>query len=74
MTDDLFEGRPERPRERIDLLLTLVEQDWRRTGADQRFFQYVTNLAYDLTGSKDAYLVEDDAVIEALRKRADNGN
>ncbi|MHA7191078.1 hypothetical protein ACX80N_12390 [Arthrobacter sp. MDT2-16] len=71
MTNDSFEGRPERPHERIDLLPRLITQGWKRTGADQRFSQKVVNVASDLTGSKDAYPLEDNAVIKALRKQAE---
>ncbi|MHA7209577.1 hypothetical protein [Arthrobacter sp. MDT1-65] len=72
MTDELFDRQPNRPPERIDLLLALVAEDWKRAGPDQRFFQYVANLAYDLTDSKDAFMVEDDTVIEALRTRIEH--
>jgi hypothetical protein len=71
MTNDPLDGHPERPRERINLLLALVSEDWKRSGADQRFFQYFANLAQDLIGAKDTFMVEDDTVIEALRARTD---
>lgn len=71
LTDNPFDGYPERPRGRIDLVLALVSEDWGRSGADQRFFQYVTNLAHDTIGAKDAFMVEDDTVIETLRARID---
>lgn len=72
MTPNPFDGHPERPRERIDLLLALVSEYWKRSGADQRFFQYLANLAHDLIGAKDAFMVEDETVIEALRSRTDH--
>ncbi|MCW2132708.1 hypothetical protein [Arthrobacter sp. VKM Ac-2550] len=65
MTEDLFAGLPERPRDRIDLLLGLIAADWKRTGSDQRFFQYVTNLQRRLNVG-DGYMVEDYDLIAAL--------
>ncbi|MFD1211115.1 hypothetical protein ACFQ36_03535 [Arthrobacter sp. GCM10027362] len=73
MTDNPFEGLPERDRKRIDLLLALIAQDWKRTGPDQRFFQYVANRADDLGVGEEPFMVEDDAVIEALLARAGHG-
>ncbi|MFD1210751.1 hypothetical protein ACFQ36_01685 [Arthrobacter sp. GCM10027362] len=73
MTDNPLEGLPERDRKRIDLLLALVAQDWKRTGHDQRFFQYAANLAHSLGAGEDPFMAEDDAVIEALLARAGHG-
>ncbi|MFD1210739.1 hypothetical protein ACFQ36_01620 [Arthrobacter sp. GCM10027362] len=69
MTDNPFDGLLERPEKRIDLLLALVAQDWKRTGIDLHFFQYVANLAHDLGAGEDPFMVEDDVVIEALLAR-----
>lgn len=65
MTTNPFEGFPERLPERIDLLIGLIAADWKRTGPDQRFFQYLENLTRRL-GFEDAYMLEDHDVIQAL--------
>ncbi|MCC3299684.1 hypothetical protein [Arthrobacter caoxuetaonis] len=56
-----------RPETRIDELLSLLEADWKRSGSDQRFFQYVENLRHRLDLSFDTYFLEDDALIAYLK-------
>lgn len=68
MTDIPFE-LSERDRQRIDLLLALIAQDWKRTGPDQHLFQYLADLARSL-GCGDLAMIQDDALIEALLARA----
>ncbi|WP_336716271.1 hypothetical protein [Arthrobacter sp. USHLN218] len=65
MTENPFAGLPARPRDRIDLLLGLIAFDWKRSGSDQRFFQYVANLQHRL-GVDDGYTFEDHNLIAAL--------
>lgn len=65
MTENPFAGLPARPRDRIDLLLGLIAADWKRSGSDQRFFQYIVNLQHRL-GVDDGYLIEDYDLIAAL--------
>lgn len=65
MTDNPFAGLPARPRDRIDLLLGLIAADWKRTGSDQRFFQYILNLQHRL-GVDDGYMFEDYDLIASL--------
>lgn len=65
----LFAGPP-RPESRIDELLGLLAADWKRSGSDQRFFQYVENLRYRLGLQSDAYFFEDDALISYLTAEA----
>lgn len=65
MTENPFAGLPPRPRDRIDLLLGLIAADWKRSGSDQRFFQYVANLQHRL-GVDDGYVFEDHDLIAAL--------
>ncbi|WP_139005461.1 hypothetical protein [Arthrobacter crystallopoietes] len=65
MTENPFAGLPARPRDRIDLLLGLIAADWKRSGSDQRFFQYVANLQHRL-GVEDGYVFEDHDLIAAL--------
>lgn len=67
-----FNIRPaaSRPEGRIDELLAVLAADWKRTGSDQRFFQYVENLRHRLGISTDPYFFEDDALIGYLRAEA----
>lgn len=65
MTDNPFAGLPARPRDRIDLLLGLIAADWKRTGSDQRFFQYILNLQHRL-GVDGGYMFEDYDLIASL--------
>jgi len=58
-----------RPADRINELLELVAADWKRSGNDQRFFQYLANLQHDLDLPKDPYDVEDSSLIALLRER-----
>lgn len=60
---DIFTGTP-RPESRIDELLGLLAEDWKRSGSDQRFFQYVSNLQHRLGLQGDVYNFEDQALIE----------
>lgn len=69
-----FEGPSEQDRQRIDLLLALIAQDWKRTGPDQCLLQYLANLAHSLGAGEDPLMIEDDAVIEALLARAGHGS
>lgn len=64
---NLFEGTP-RPEGRIDELLELLAEDWKRYGPDQRFFQYLDNLKHRLGLPADVYNFEDDELIERLRE------
>lgn len=66
---DIFTGPP-RPEPRIDELLALMAADWKRSGSDQRFFQYIENLPYRLGVQSDAYFLEDEALIDMLRSQA----
>lgn len=70
-TSDLFIGTP-RPEARIGELLELLAEDWKRSGPDQRFFQYIANLQHRLGLPADAYNVEDDEVIERLWESHDS--
>lgn len=70
-TPNLFNGAP-RPEERIDELLALLSADWKRSGCDQRFFQYLANLQHRLGLPTDAYQFEDQALIERLRETSDS--
>lgn len=63
-----FEDTPERRPERIDLLMSLLLEDWRRTGQDQRFFQYIANLQHRVGTGDDAWNFEDAALIAALQE------
>jgi len=62
-----------RPVDRISVLLELVAADWKRSGSDQRFFQYLVNLQHDLELPKDPYDVEDGSLIALLRERSAQG-
>ena len=66
---DIFAGSP-RPEARIDEMLGLLAADWKRSGSDQRFFQYIENLQHRLGVSSYAYMLEDDALMEMLRSQA----
>lgn len=68
-TPNLFSGTP-RPEGRIGELLELLAEDWKRSGPDQRFFQYLENLRHRLGLPADAYNVEDASLIERLREHA----
>lgn len=68
-----FSNLTPRPVERIDELLELVAADWKRTGSDQRFFQYLFNLQSALDLPKDPYNVEDSDLIAKLQTRAGQG-
>lgn len=65
---DIFAGPP-RPEARIDELLGLLAADWKRSGSDQRFFQYVENLQHRLGAGSYAYVLEDDTLMEMLRSQ-----
>lgn len=67
---DLFSAPP-RPEERIDELLALLAADWKRSGSDQRFFQYIANLQHRLGLPADAYQFEDTALISRLTAGAE---
>lgn len=67
---NLFNGTP-RPAERIDELLALLAADWKRSGCDQRFFQYIANLQHRLGAKGDAYHFEDTALISHLTAGAE---
>lgn len=60
-----------RPEARIDDLLGLLAADWKKSGTDQRFFQYVENLRHRLGLAADPYHVEDTELIARLQ--ADSG-
>lgn len=64
---DIFTGA-QRSEERIDELLGLLAADWKHSGSDQRFFQYVENLRHRLGVQPDAYFFGDDALIGMLRE------
>lgn len=63
-------SRPPRPEPRIDELLGLLAADWKASGSDQRFFQYVHNLQHRLGLPADSYHVEDSALIGHLTAAA----
>lgn len=64
-----FEGPP-RPETRIDDLLSLLAEDWKKSGSDQRFFQYILNLQSRLGLPTDAFFLEDDTLIRMLKETA----
>ncbi|MGK3708850.1 hypothetical protein [Arthrobacter sp. IK3] len=64
--EGIFSGPP-RPASRIEELLALLAEDWKRSGSDQRFFQYVDNLRQRLGVDFDTYYLEDDALDAFLR-------
>ena len=64
-TPNLFNGAP-RPEARIGELLELLAEDWKRSGPDQRFFQYLENLKHRLGLPADAYNVDDQALISHI--------
>ena len=68
---NLFNGTP-RPEARIGELLELLAADWKRSGCDQRFFQYIANLQHRLGLPADAYHFEDQDLIERLRGTSDS--
>ena len=69
---DLFKGPP-RPESRIDELLGLLTADWKRSGSDQRFFQYVFDLQHRLGLPEDPYNVEDSTLIAHLKNEGTSG-
>ena len=70
---DIFNGPP-RPESRIDELLGLLADDWKASGSDQRFFQYVYNLQHRLGLPEDPYNVEDTALVDQLKSDRDSSN
>ena len=65
---DLFEGAA-RPVERIDRVLALIRREWLEY-PDQRFWQMTVNLATRMGITSYASVLEDEAFIEMLERRA----
>lgn len=63
---EIFNGPP-RPDSRIDELLSLLAEDWKASGSDQRFFQYIFNLKQRLGLPADSYNIEDAALVGQLK-------